>query len=357
MEKNILNGIKIDQEIRVAYDYRIYSLSEYALEFLKERNFEKIKQKEQAEQFIDRIVKNFNYDWEKRGGEENESFLFNRKYTNMAMKFFGLQWPKVFDKSDEELTPEEEEESDTWLNYIMPKLLKESALKNLEILAPSNIHEIPKKRYSADNYPNIYTELAKLEPFNHKEIISFASIFGLPSKCISLYDFSYIEWFGYHLNFLCFFYFDLITYKRKFNVFLDLLSNTPPKDNMSLFGINVDHNPAISLSLNKSNEIVPRIEADSLFDIAYFQMMRALTNNAKMKKCEFCGHEFEVTHEKQRFCPPLPNRKRSSCEMAYNNRMRKARKLYEAGKTLDEIDGLVDLPISDIKNYIESHKT
>lgn len=48
------------------------------------------------------------------------------------------------------------------------------------------------------------------------------------------------------------------------------------------------------------------------------------------KTCEHCGKEFKVTHEKQRFCPTKPGRKRSTCENTYNQRIRRQRQKEKA---------------------------
>lgn len=56
-------------------------------------------------------------------------------------------------------------------------------------------------------------------------------------------------------------------------------------------------------------------------------MILIVDNLSRNQGTYYCEHIFEVTYKRQRFCPPLPNKKRSSCEMAYNNRLKKERKL------------------------------
>ena len=68
---------------------------------------------------------------------------------------------------------------------------------------------------------------------------------------------------------------------------------------------------------------------NNLFEIAYSQMKESLINNADLKKCDYCGHYFEPEHGTQRFCSPLPFRKRSSCENSYNQAKYKKRKQKE----------------------------
>ncbi|EOA3905994.1 hypothetical protein [Bacillus cytotoxicus] len=74
-------------------------------------------------------------------------------------------------------------------------------------------------------------------------------------------------------------------------------------------------------------QVKPIVQFYDLFDVAYFQLMKALLNNKEFKRCEHCNHYFEVDHESRRFCPPLPFRKRSSCETAYNRNKAKKKNI------------------------------
>ncbi|RKD73657.1 hypothetical protein ATL39_1959 [Sinobaca qinghaiensis] len=62
-----------------------------------------------------------------------------------------------------------------------------------------------------------------------------------------------------------------------------------------------------------------------LFEIGYFFLIEAFNNRVKLRRCESCNKIFEVTHQRQRFCPPMPGRKRSSCEMKHNNILKQKR--------------------------------
>ncbi|MES1053648.1 hypothetical protein FOA24_32555 [Bacillus thuringiensis] len=64
----------------------------------------------------------------------------------------------------------------------------------------------------------------------------------------------------------------------------------------------------------------------NLFQVANYQLKQAILTNAKFEICPNCGHHFEVQHKNQRFCPPLPGRKRSTCENTYNQRLKRKRK-------------------------------
>lgn len=65
---------------------------------------------------------------------------------------------------------------------------------------------------------------------------------------------------------------------------------------------------------------------NDLFEAAYFFLNLSKNTLAEMKICDNCGHLFEVTHKRQRFCSALSGRKRLSCEMAYNNRLKKKKR-------------------------------
>lgn len=41
--------------------------------------------------------------------------------------------------------------------------------------------------------------------------------------------------------------------------------------------------------------------------------------------CENCGDIFVKTHGHQKFCPPHPGRKRSTCENTFNQRLKRQR--------------------------------
>lgn len=114
---------------------------------------------------------------------------------------------------------------------------------------------------------------------------------------------------------------------------------------------------AYSLTVNDKGRFVQKSIFYNLFDIAYFQMARALSENVKFQRCKYCGHLFEVNYKGMSFCPPLPFHSRSSCEMAYTNRIKRAWKLYKEGKTLEEIDKKVSLPIEEIKDYIQRRES
>lgn len=73
-------------------------------------------------------------------------------------------------------------------------------------------------------------------------------------------------------------------------------------------------------------EIVSGIMFNDLLEVAYFQLSQAVHNHKEFRKCLNCNHLFEITHEGRKFCPPLPGRKRSTCENSYNQRLKRKRR-------------------------------
>ncbi|KSU79742.1 hypothetical protein AS030_21040 [Fictibacillus enclensis] len=184
----------------------------------------------------------------------------------------------------------------------------------------------------------LYTELAK-NPFStFSDIMNFCNTWGLPTGItqsileekpqkvdinimwMSLQDFfhevhQFQKVFSYLKALLTDDYSTLPTAPRK-GEFVDdharrmLHEKTEEK---SLFSYKMKSNIPITVFMD-------------LFDAAYFYLNLFMENKAEMKICENYGHPFEVTHQRQRFCSALPGRKRSSCEMAYNNRLKKEKR-------------------------------
>lgn len=73
-------------------------------------------------------------------------------------------------------------------------------------------------------------------------------------------------------------------------------------------------------------KIVDAVSFENLFEVAFYQLRQMIFNEMQIRTCEHCGFPFEVTHEKQRFCPPLFGKKRSNCENTYNQRLRRQKK-------------------------------
>ncbi|WCL57029.1 hypothetical protein PNF30_16245 [Bacillus safensis] len=72
--------------------------------------------------------------------------------------------------------------------------------------------------------------------------------------------------------------------------------------------------------------IVPAIRFNNLLEVAAYQLKQAIFKDQKLEECLNCGALFEPRHASRKFCPPLPGRKRSTCENTYNQRLKRLRK-------------------------------
>lgn len=231
------------------------------------------------------------------------------------------------------------------------------------------------KSYNLFDFQGLYTELAKIEPFNFKDINHFSKSFGLPTGEFGIGGSTYnvllqatnfmelnLKLMNFRLVFEAFQNFvtqDIESIRNrmikenearlKFLIYDDKSNNVFPDYESKIksaknrieslkkakkdYLLKLESKNLSSFTLNKHIESTSEehlryhdgffiLERNffSLFEFAYFQIARALSSRATLKKCEFCNHVFEETNEKMRFCPALPSRKRSSCEMAYNNR-------------------------------------
>lgn len=70
-------------------------------------------------------------------------------------------------------------------------------------------------------------------------------------------------------------------------------------------------------------KIVPAVSFQNLLEVAAFQLKNAIINNVEFKICLNCGALFAPRHASQKFCSPLPGRKRSTCENTYNQRKKR----------------------------------
>lgn len=78
-----------------------------------------------------------------------------------------------------------------------------------------------------------------------------------------------------------------------------------------------------------NEEYVPSISFPTLLDVAYYQLINALFERKSFTKCKNCDSIFLAKHGHQKFCAPLPNRKRSTCENTYNQRQKRLKKYQE----------------------------
>lgn len=73
-------------------------------------------------------------------------------------------------------------------------------------------------------------------------------------------------------------------------------------------------------------KIVPAMKFNNPLEIAGYQLKQAIFKDQKLELCENCGALFEPRHASQKFCSPLPGRKRSTCENTFNQRLKRMRK-------------------------------
>lgn len=206
-----------------------------------------------------------------------------------------------------------------------------------------------KKRVSSDFKldsfgKTLYTELGKWDFNSFQQIISFCETWGLPTG-VTISDLEKktpeidinIIWMS-----LEDFYTKIYEYQRIFSYFKALNTNdfsklptTPKKGEqikvhaLKMFDREIEEK---SLFHFKMQDRTPISVFKDLFEAAYFYLTLSRNISAEMRTCEYCGHLFEVTHQRQRFCSVLPGRKRSSCEMAFNNRLKKEKKLIQRGE-------------------------
>ncbi|WP_338652702.1 hypothetical protein V6B14_12870 [Sporosarcina psychrophila] len=259
--------------------------------------------------------------------------------------------------------------------------IEEGTVSTNVFVAVSDMNLLTFKEYKLQDAVSLYTELAKLRPFYSKDLQNFSKVFGLPmgmeniaSNIINNVDM--LDTRGVNLANLND---ELIRFRGLFRFFTNLMTknmdalrlnekdvalalleyenskvpnnkeqpdNQPSKwgkynnnnneilrDNITDDELLINYKKYLIMQFENIDGVVlkmdfdsnddsffPKIDFVNLFQFAYYQMMKALINNVELIKCEYCGHVFELAYKGRRFCPPLPNRKRSSCEMAYNNR-------------------------------------
>ncbi|WP_176345235.1 hypothetical protein [Priestia aryabhattai] len=353
MKNNFLNTVHFEQEVLVFEDYHIFkdlnSLNNYPFNSYSstpdpwDSNFWK---RHLKEQFI--LEKNFHGDLLYRSAKASLEKWAEYKNISINELLTTLKKNKLYeDKSNQA-----KEDKD----YC--KMKSESLFNESEIFGVTpDVMKNLSKTYKLQDAPSLYTELAKIEVCDFKSLLRFSKHFGLP------YGIMEDVGFDIYLNGDCIFFpfvsvpvldKKIAIYKQDFEWFKviqtkdlsKIRSMIPESALISIDNINDDEaviNYAknhLTLLLGKldafnvsmyvefqNGSFVPGVWFSDLFNFAYFQMAKALSNDVEVRYCDNCDHIFEVTHKRQRFCPPLPNRKRSSCEMAFNNRLKKEKKL------------------------------
>lgn len=75
-----------------------------------------------------------------------------------------------------------------------------------------------------------------------------------------------------------------------------------------------------------NDKIVPAMKFNNLLEVAGYQLKQAIFKDQKLEECINCGALFEPKHASQKFCSPLPGRRRSTCENTYSQRQKRLRK-------------------------------
>ncbi|RSL29685.1 hypothetical protein D7Z54_29835 [Salibacterium salarium] len=179
----------------------------------------------------------------------------------------------------------------------------------------------------------LYPLLGQIDFYDRKNLMDFVKVWGLPCCIYSgMFPYSPFEINNLIMN-LEEFYRKLFYFQKAFSHFHSLINSIHEDSDQIIEGVTaqqffensltteMDFNSIFKFKFDiyHNNGLLPYTIFDNLFEVAYFYLTQAVFNGAEMRVCQYCENLFEVTHQSQRFCPPVPNRKRSSCEMAYNN--------------------------------------
>jgi len=136
----------------------------------------------------------------------------------------------------------------------------------------------------------------------------------------------------------------LKAYQYTFNQFL----KNAPLSNIRL-GFKLEGNPP---------ELRPLYIPDSLLSALWLQFWQTVSGQSKMGQCEWCGHLFVITHERQSYCPGdhYFSDNRSICARNHaqwlHRKKEKAMKLFEEGKSFKNVIAI----LSQEKHHIEATK-
>lgn len=220
------------------------------------------------------------------------------------------------------------------------------------------------KTYPLRDITGIYTELAKVEPFNTEDIQRFIHIFGLPTGLretpnmdigLNAYPVTAVSVNYTELNS------QLMKYKAIYETFKDIMTKNVEvikQNHLADLDIMIEFNPDLSpifelqraFYLEESDEaIFEETKSEfielvnvqnfyegiigyknktyvmesffkNLFEYSYFQMSQALINDSEFKKCKNCNHFFEVSPDNPDFCPSLPFSDVSQCKIEFEQK-------------------------------------
>lgn len=258
-----------------------------------------------------------------------EKYFKFKEYSSLISKLIDQNEAIDHDVAHFELTDKFEKYSDK--SRALEKEIDEDIYNKMLFLVNDPRKTNKEEKYNLSLYPNMYMELGKVNPSSFTDIIRFSDHFG------SFYDrYTPLEYeeeiytSPIPANYLFYISLDLIKYQIVFKEFIRVLEK-PFEDNMQnliyFFNRFSGYRPTLRI---ENKKMVPGISTGNLFELAYFQMYIALIESIDFKKCDYCHSYFQIGHKRQRFCPPLPLRKRSSCEMAHHREMKKKQKEGES---------------------------
>lgn len=132
-------------------------------------------------------------------------------------------------------------------------------------------------------------------------------------------------------------------YQDTFNLFL---LNDSPLSNVR-FGVKLKGNPPA---------FFPVYIPDNLLDAMWLQFWQLISNQGKLKKCNWCGKLFSYKNEKQWYCPGDEFSCKSPCQNNHskwmNTRKRQSFRLFRQGKSVNEVTAI----LSREKKHIEKSK-
>lgn len=351
MKNNFLNNLQSEQEVYVLNNYHVFE----SVDTLETYPFDSFLPLPRNKQTINFWKKNLTEQFE---GDFHHDFLHRTSKTSLEKWADYKQIPvkqliTILKKQQEieENSNQSIEEQDYYKRKVESPF-NEPLICGVTHEAMASIE----KTYKLQDAHSLYTELAKLEVFDFNSLLGFSKNFGMPSGIMDDRGFDiFLDGDTLFFPFCSIAVLNkkIAIYKRDFEWFQIIQTKNVskirallPKSHFILID-NIDDDEAVinrakhyltsllakldafNVSMYvefQDGSFVPGVWFSDLFNFAYFQIAKALSNNVEVRECDFCGHIFEVSHKRQRFCPPLPNRKRSSCEMAFNNRLKKEKK-------------------------------
>lgn len=227
------------------------------------------------------------------------------------------------------------------------------------VIVPSDLSKIKKKYNPLTEALDLYTEMAKIKLNDRRSILKFVDNFGIPigihssnSQVVS--ELNIVSCSSENL-------FILDSVKTMLEIWEAIdtsnsffLEGILAKENFRSLQINfknysstiknpnlIERSQQLLLGLIELHDVYKKclrvdlidgklsnvIRFDNLFSLAMLQLAQSFTEGIGMKRCELCGSLFEVRHKGRRFCPPLLNNQRSTCENTHNQRLKRIKQI------------------------------